>query len=180
MNETLLLGMGNPILTDDAVGVRLVADFARRLEGTPGLSVVAECSVGGLNLLDVLSGYSRAIVVDSVRTRGGVPGRWYHFDGTALRDTMHLSSIHDANFATALELGRRLGMRLPQPPDIDIFAVEVLDNATFSERMSPELELSYPALSAGIYDAVRALLFAQERGGQLAPSQRLRVEIMLN
>ena len=156
--KTLLVGMGNPILSDDAVGVRLARDLASRLADRPGLSVVEECSVGGLNVVDVFRGFDRAIVLDSVRTVGGVPGRWHRFDAGALETTRHLANVHDANLATALNLGRRLGVPLPADSEIHIFAVEVADNATFSERMTPALEGSYPVYSAEIFDSVERLL----------------------
>ena len=60
---------------------------------------------------------SPATTVSSCSTRsrptGGTPGTWYRFDAGALRETMNLTNVHDTNFATALELGRRLGMRVP-------------------------------------------------------------------
>jgi len=156
--STLLLGMGNPILSDDAVGVRLATDFAARLGSVPGLKVITECSVGGLNLLDALAGHERAIVLDSVWTAGGTPGDWYHFDATALGETMNLAGIHDVNFATALELGRRLGHDIPAPSAIDVFAVEVKDVSIFSQEMTPELEARYPAFAEAIFRAVLTLL----------------------
>ncbi len=45
--KTILLGMGNPILCDDAVGVRLAQDFKGKLSEIPGLDIIEECSVGG-------------------------------------------------------------------------------------------------------------------------------------
>jgi len=164
--KTLLLGMGNRILSDDAVGVRLAADLARQIGEMPELDVVAECSVGGLNLLDVLRGYDRAIVLDSIRTTAGVPGSWYRFDATVLQDTLHLTNIHDVNLATALELGRRLGVPLPAAREIHIFAVEIQDDVTFSECMTPALEQAYPKFAAQIIDAVGSLLAvgAREHG----------------
>src|SRR5450756_2353455 len=87
--RTLVLGMGNPILSDDAIGIRLASALKPRLEDIPGVDVVEECCVGGLNLLDVLEGYDRLIALDSIKTIGGVPGTWYAFDGTALRETMN-------------------------------------------------------------------------------------------
>jgi hydrogenase maturation protease len=154
--RTLLVGMGNPILSDDAVGVRLAGALAPHLAGK--VDVVEECSVGGLDLLDVLRGYDRAIVLDSLRTSGGTPGDWHRFDASALRETVHLAGVHDANFATALELGRRLGMPLPDPGEIHVFAVEVEDDRTFSERMTPRLERRFPSCAAAILEEVRALL----------------------
>lgn len=156
--KTLLLGMGNPILCDDAVGIRLAREFKTRLNQVPGLDVIEECSVGGLNLLDIFSGYERVIVLDSLRTAHGIPGEWRHFTAPALQETIHLTNIHDANFATALELGRSMGMKLPRPEEIHIFGVEVAENQLFSESMTPELEESYPRYSSAILDAVRNLL----------------------
>ncbi len=156
--RTLLVGMGNPFLCDDAVGVRLARALAPHLGQLPDLDLIEECSVGGLDLLDLLRGYERAIVLDSLRTVGGVAGDWHHFDAEALRGTVHLAGIHDANFATVLELGRRLGVPLPEPKDIHVFAVEVEDDLTFSERMSPALERRFPACAAGILEGVRAVL----------------------
>lgn len=158
--KTLLLGMGNPILSDDSVGVRLAKDVARRLGSVPGLDVVEECSVGGLNLLEVLAGYDRLIVLDAIRTTGGNPGDWYRFDGRALKDTLNLRNVHDVNFATALELGRRMGTHLPTDGEIHVFAVEVADDATFGEALSPAVEAAYPEILSGVLDEVREILAA--------------------
>ena len=101
--------MGNPFLSDDAVGIRLARELGRHLADHPHLDVVEECPVGGLDLLDVVKGYDQVIVLDSLRTEGGTAGDSHHFTADALRGTIHLEGIHDVNFATALELGRRRG-----------------------------------------------------------------------
>jgi hydrogenase maturation protease len=162
--KTILLGMGNPILSDDAVGVRLARDIGKRLTGSPKVSIVEECSVGGLNILDLVEGFDRLIVLDSIRTTGGIPGEWHRFTSEALRGTMHLNNVHDANFATALELGRRMGMRLPSWGDIHIFAVEVQDNETFSEVMTGPLERAYPLYSMDIFEEIEEILAGGESG----------------
>lgn len=157
--KTLLVGMGNPYLSDDAVGIRLVRDFNRRTGVRKNLRVIEECSVGGLNFLDLLlEGFGRLIVVDSIRTEGGIPGQWYRFTAERLRATMNLSNIHDANFATALELGRRMGMPIPAEAETHIFAVEIADNLTFSERLTEDLEKTYPIYSEEIFGDLRALI----------------------
>jgi hydrogenase maturation protease len=156
--KTLLLGMGNPILTDDSVGVRLTRDVSERLARSPDLVVVEECSAGGLALLDVIAGHDRLIVLDALRTRGGTPGDWYRFDARTLRETLNLRNVHDVNFATALELGRRLGVQLPPDEEIHIFAVEVADDATFGETLSPALDAAYGEVLAGILGEIRGIL----------------------
>ncbi|MBI5385170.1 MAG: hypothetical protein HZA90_10840 [Verrucomicrobia bacterium] len=224
--KTLLLGMGNPILSDDAIGVRLAkdlkaalqaggavpwgssADFpvcriagfptceappsqehfsrshglptgksALRQAGKPALrstlDVIEECSVGGLNLLDLLRGYERVIVLDSLQTSDATPGAWHRFTAEALRETVHLTNIHDANFATALGLGRRLGLPLPEDREIHIFAVEIEDNRTFSERMTPALERAYPTVRAAVFKALHALLLGAPLVSRGANHRRL-------
>jgi hydrogenase maturation protease len=134
--RTIVIGMGNPILCDDAVGIRLARDFRARAPEGPDVDYLVDCSVGGLNLLDAVTGYDRLIVFDSIRSGEGPPGSWYAMTGESFRETMNLTNVHDANFTTALELGRRMGTRVPAPTEVHIFAVEIADNMTFSESMT--------------------------------------------
>jgi len=156
--HTLLLGMGNPLLSDDAVGIRLAREFSGTLNNVAGLEIIEESSVGGLDLLPIIEGYDRLLVIDSIKTRDGVPGAWLYFTAEDLRKTIHLTNIHDVNFATALSLGRELAMKLPPDREIHIFAVEILDDCTFSERMTDELERAYPVYSEEILCELRNLL----------------------
>lgn len=152
--KTLLVGMGNPILCDDAVGIRLARYCNSRIGRVPGVTVCEECSVGGLNILEVLSGFDRVVILDSIKTTMSRPGYWYRFTGESLHATMNLNNIHDVNFATALELGRRLGMALPEDKDIHIFVVEVMDNITFAEQMSEPLEQHFLTYAEEIYEEI--------------------------
>jgi hydrogenase maturation protease len=169
--RTLLLGMGNPILSDDAIGIRLAEAVSHRLGRCPDLDVVAECSIGGLNLLDVIAGYDRLLVFDSIKTKRGAPGCWYRFDASSLRETMNLRNVHDTNFMTALELGRAMGMRLPSDDDIHVFAVEIADNQTFSERLTPSLRRALPGIVEEMLCEVRVVLAAPLlRAARLSPA----------
>ncbi len=156
--RTLLLGMGNPIVTDDAVGILLAREVGAALGPRPGLDVIDECCIGGLNLLDLVAGYDRLVVLDSIKTRDGVPGTWYRFDATDLRETMNLRNVHDANFATAMALGRSVGMHLPADADVHIIAVEIDDNVNFGEALSPPLAAAYDELRDEILAEVRRVL----------------------
>lgn len=138
-NKTLILGLGNPILTDDGVGTRV----ARELEGRLDQEVtVMETSLAGLNMLDLLAGYDRAIIIDAIQTVGGKAGQIYQLDLEAFDTTRHAASAHDVNFATALELGNRLGLALPS--QIDIFAIEVADASHFGEECTPRVQEAIP------------------------------------
>jgi hydrogenase maturation protease len=175
--RTLVLGMGNPILCDDAVGIRLCREVRTRFEtasdsGPAGgsgaaqtIDFIEDCSLGGLNLLDLVIGYDRLVVFDSIRTPGETPGTWHAMTGATFRETMNTGCVHDANFTTALELGRQMGSQVPAPEETYIFAVEISDNTTFSESMTPELEAAFDEAASEIARETIALL--------LAPSTRL-------
>jgi len=138
--KTLVLGLGNPILSDDAIGLRVVEE----LEGNVGQQKVTlrEASVAGLGMLDLITGYDRAIIIDAIQTIEGEAGRIYRLDPEELDFTRHAASPHDVNLATALELGKRLGLSLPQ--QIVIFAIEVADASTFSEECTPKVREAIP------------------------------------
>jgi len=141
--KTLVLALGNPFLSDDSVGLHV----ARALDGRFNQQeiTVMETSLAGLSLLDLLIGYDRAIIIDAIQTREGKVGQVYRLEPGALAATRHASTPHDINFATALELGNRLGLALPQ--QITIFAVEVEDVTTFGDRCTRRVEEAIPVVA---------------------------------
>jgi len=148
--KTLVLGLGNPILTDDGVGIYVVRALAGNHRGNHrGLPlrddvVFAEASVGGLRLLDAIAGYERVIMVDAIQTPDGEPGEVYRLCPSDLRASLHSGSTHDLSLPGALALGRGLGMRLPDDKAIVIIAVEVEDVLTFGEACTPRVQAAIP------------------------------------
>jgi len=141
--KTLVLGLGNPILGDDSVGLRVT----RALEGVLNKEQVTimEASLAGLNLLELLVDFKKAIIIDAIQTGEGKVGQVYRLEPEAFNATRHTASPHDVNFATALELGNRLGLALPQ--QIVIFAIEVENVTSFSEKCTPEVERAIPVVA---------------------------------
>lgn len=138
--RTLVLGLGNPIVSDDSVGFRVVQELKARFN-KPNLTLM-ESSASGLSLLDLIAGYDKLIIVDAIKTEGGEAGKIYRLGAENLGAVRHSASPHDINLATALELGKKLGAALPQ--QIIILAIEVADVTTFSEKCTPEVERVIP------------------------------------
>lgn len=133
--------MGNPILSDDGVGFRIVEELENRYDEQE-VAVMAT-DLAGLSLLDLIVGYDKVIIIDSIQTRQGQVGQVYRLDAEDLATTRHAVSPHDVNLANALELGRRLGLAMPR--EIIIFAIEVQDVTTFGESCTPQVERAIPA-----------------------------------
>ncbi len=141
--KTLVLGLGNPILTDDGVGIRVVRAAANQCPQHLGVAFT-EASVGGLRLLDVLNGYDRVILIDAIQTRDGEPGSVYKLGLGELRASLHAGSTHDLSLSGALALGRKLGMRLPSDDDLTILAIEVENVLTLGETCTPAVKRAIP------------------------------------
>jgi hydrogenase maturation protease len=139
--KTLVLGLGNPILSDDSAGCRVAMALQEKLH-RPDIDI-KEASIAGLDFLDVLAGYDRTIIIDAIQTSEGKPGKIYRFGPEILANTRHASSPHDVNLATALELGKKLNLELPQ--EIIIFAIEAADVTSFSEDCTPNVARAIPA-----------------------------------
>lgn len=70
-DRILVLGLGNDILTDDAVGLLVARAVAERLRDRPQIAV-RETTEMGLALLDEIADFDALILVDAVQT-GRVP-----------------------------------------------------------------------------------------------------------
>jgi hydrogenase maturation protease len=103
---------------------------------------VVEMSVAGLSLLDSIVGYDKVIIIDAIQTEKGQAGQIYRMGAEDFSGTKHFSSPHQINLVTALELGKMLGLAMPQ--EITIFAVEAKDITSFSEKCTPEVEQAIP------------------------------------
>jgi hydrogenase maturation protease len=138
--KTLVLGLGNPILSDDSAGCRVAMALQEKLH-MPDVDI-REASIAGLDFLDMLAGYDRTIIIDVIQTGHGKPGEIYRFGPGTLANTRHTGTPHDVNFATALELGKKLKLALPR--EITIFAIEAEDVTSFSEECTPEVTQAIP------------------------------------
>jgi len=142
--KTLILGMGNPILTDDSVGIRIAQKIK---EENPDLEVI-ETSETGLALLELVAGYDKLIIIDSIKTGKGEPGELYKFGLEDLKPTLDLSSSHSLDIASAFEFGQKLGYKMPQ--QVSIYAVDIKDNTTFGEKCTQEVEGRIPFIAKQI------------------------------
>ena len=149
--ETIIIGLGNPILSDDGVGWRIVERLRVDLPPTLQAGVtITEVCVGGLSLAEMLVGYQRAIIVDAIITGQQPPGTVRTFSLDELPGTLNLASAHDTNLVTALRALRRFEGDVPPDNAITIVAVEATDVWTFSEVCTPAVSACMPQAIAAI------------------------------
>ncbi len=134
--KTIILGLGNPILSDDSIGIKVVRKLKK--ENPKIANRITETYAGGLNILDELEGFERAILIDSIRTGKYKVGTLLKLSPENFNTTDRLSYSHGIDYFSAIELGKKLGYKMPK--EVIIFAIEVKDNYQFSEELSEELK----------------------------------------
>ncbi len=149
--RTLILGLGNDLLRDDAIGLRI----ARKLEDSPDLppnTTVSATTEMGLSLLDLIAGFDRVVFVDSIQTHRAPPGR-IHFVREQELASLPLAAPHFLGIGEVLAFARSLGMKVAE--NVRVIAIEVEDPYTVCSELSPELEVLLPSL----VDRVREMAF---------------------
>lgn len=149
----MIVGLGNPLFGDDAVGL-LVARRVHRLLSIPALEL-RQLTAGGVELMETLIGCSAAVIIDAIVTPRGNPGDLYLLDIEDFPPTRHACASHEIGLLQGLELARRL--RLPIPRCLRIYAVEVPEPAAFGNRLTREVRKSIPGISRSIVGEVRPL-----------------------
>lgn len=158
--STIVVGLGNPIMTDDGVGPAVAGEVRRALGNQSGaITVVTEAGVGGLRLAEMLDGYDRAIIIDSMdcghddaagdivrMTREDLDRRW---------STRHTASAHDATLPAALAAIERVG--LSPPPEIVIYAITVTCVSEFGESMTREVTKAVRPTAAAILNELTSV-----------------------
>ncbi|MFZ5831135.1 MAG: hydrogenase maturation protease [Planctomycetota bacterium] len=145
--KTLILGLGNPIVSDDSVGLRVAEVLRARLADRADVTVDVD-HWGGLRLMEHLQGFDRAVVIDAIQT-GAEPGTIHHLKPHDIA-TQRSASAHDVNLPTALEFGRQAGLSLPTNDCIWLVGIEAEDILTFGERCTPAVEAAIEPAAAEV------------------------------
>ena len=154
MKNILLLGIGNDILSDDGIGIKLVNHLESHLisEKIDFLTAV----IGGMELIELLNGYEQAIIIDAIRTGEGAPGTVYHMKPANFKETLHMSSFHDMSFLTALQFAKKMKIQIPER--IDIIAIEIVEDLLFSNEFSPAIQKHYHRIKEEVNRLVHKLI----------------------
>jgi hydrogenase maturation protease len=147
MGSVIVAGIGNLLLTDEGVGVRVVQALQARAEEFPEVEFL-DLGAAGMALLHVLAGRRKAVIVDCA-FMGETPGTIRRFTPEEARSVKRLTgfSLHEGDLLQVLELARALGQA---PDEIVVLGIQPAD-------VSPGCELS-SVLQAKLEECVRRVV----------------------
>jgi hydrogenase maturation protease len=152
--KILILGMGNDILTDDGIGIKLTKVLQEKYSD-PNI-VYDTLSIGGLEIIEYIKDFRTVIIIDAIKTLNGIPGTVYQFIPDDFKETSHLSNIHDISFLTSLKLAKKLD--IPIPENIHIIAVEIVEDMVFSNDFTPQIQEKYPEIIIEVTEIFNELI----------------------
>jgi len=137
--STVVLGLGNPLMADEGIGVYLIERLAESGEELEDVDFI-DAGTGGLSVLHSMAGRRKAIFVDCayMGDQAGAIRRFTPEDVKSVKVLAH-QSLHEADLLRIIAMARQIGQA---PEQIVIFGVQ-------PERVEPGLGLS-PALLARI------------------------------
>jgi len=138
--KTLVVGLGNPILSDDGVGIRVAQAIKKRC---PYIEII-EASAAGFRLLDEIIGYDKVIIIDAMHSGKGIPGTLHRLSPENFLSTLHYTSPHDISFFDALQIMQKKKVQLPS--EIIIYGIEVQETSIFSENCTEEVQKQIPSI----------------------------------
>ncbi len=122
MQRTLIIGVGNTLLSDEGVGVAVAKELMN--EKLPAGVHVMDAGCALLNVLIDLDEFDKVIIVDAV-SGGGKPGDIYRFDSSALADKASAprcsASLHEIGILESIAMAEISGAKVPP---ITIIGVE--------------------------------------------------------
>lgn len=146
-NSRLILGIGNPLISDDTAGLSVV----RQLQACPYPEVVfQEHYSNSLDLITLISDYQTVIIIDSIQTGLREPGDWICFPLSTQFTDMPASPVnqHSLSLVDTLCIGQKLGYAMPD--QCFFIGIEGSEFSQFSET-------PLPPVARGVAEVVRAL-----------------------
>lgn len=145
MLKTMVLGIGNPLVGDEGVGVAVAEHLAGSYRFPEEVTVV-DAGTMGLGMLALFREHDRVVIVDAVDGTGEPPGTVVLMAPEEIAPNQILHSLHDARLIDVLQAASLVGIE----PEVRFVGVQVASMVVtvteLSEDVAPAVELASQAV----------------------------------
>ena len=139
---------------DDRVGLAVAEELERLLREDPIEGVIVRTGErAGFEIIDLLAGADRAVIVDCLDVPSPRPGRVRVLAAADVSGSARLVGGHDISFGAALELARLLGIGMPA--HVTIVGIEAADTTRLGEDLSPGVADAVLRVAAWLHRELR-------------------------
>ncbi len=141
MAKIVIVGVGNPILRDDSVGLKVAERAAKEL-AEKGIAVNLELmTTTDFDIIGKITGYDGAVIVDGIV--GEEPGKVRVMTLDDFKPSVSFSGSHSLTLPTSLKVGYEL-FGEEMPGKLAIVAVGVEDPYTFDTECTERVKSAIP------------------------------------
>ena len=77
-NDVIVIGLGNPLLSDEGIGVHLIRKLSEHQDKFPSVEFI-DAGTGGMNVLHLIANRKKAVIIDCAKM-GRKPGTIKRFE----------------------------------------------------------------------------------------------------
>ena len=150
--KIMVLGVGNILMRDEGVGVRVIERLAAEYDFPENVEVV-DGATAGLDLLPVVEGFDNIIIVDTVKT-GEEPGAIFRFTPDDIEIKVpYKTSLHQIGMVEVFAVAEALGRKM----DAVIIGIQPEDMSDWGLELTPTIEAKIPELIGFVLKELKAL-----------------------
>jgi hydrogenase maturation protease len=143
--RVLVLGIGNPLVEDEGVGVR-VAEALMEEWTYPEDVAVVDAGTMGMSMLGLLSEAEHVVVIDAVDGTGATPGSVVRMTPEEIATSQVLHSLHDMKLADVLAAAAMTGVE----PHVEFVGIQVGSMRELVTDLTVEVEAAIPEATAEV------------------------------
>jgi len=150
--RSIIIGLGNPIVGDDAIAIKVMEHIRDTFSPIKNTKILADISIAGLGIVELIRGYESVILVDSIQTGNNSVGTVIQLKPEEFSLALHTSHYHNIDLFTALEFSNQMYDDVPK--DIKIIGIEIINPMEFSDELSLELQNKFEEIVNQVYQII--------------------------
>ncbi|GLU52791.1 hydrogenase maturation protease [Dyadobacter frigoris] len=154
MKKTAIMGFGNPVRSDDAIGCYVIEKLKETGLESEKISLF-DMGTGAFEVLFKLLGHEKIIIVDAVINTGEPAGTLYRVPASEIQTAIQddpMVFLHSIKWDQALSYTRKI-MQETYPEDITVYLISV-DDTRLEINLSEQVKTAGDKVIGLIYDDV--------------------------
>jgi hydrogenase maturation protease len=147
----LVLGVGNPLMGDEGIGVRVVETLMNCFDFGPRVEVV-DAGTMGVGMIHLLRDRDYLLVLDAVDGTGHPPGTIVRMEPDDMATSQVMHSLHDQKLSDVLAAAKLTGIE----PEVDFVGVQIERIEQWVTELTASVEQALPDAVAAVLDILSA------------------------
>ena len=152
--QTHIIGLGNPVAGDDAIGLRITEDLQSIYHSRSTIKI-SGCCQSGLYLLDHFIGFKRIVIIDAIVDQSRPVGEIVPLELPEEQDMPPGVSPHFIGIHSVISLGKKYQLAMPE--ELLIFGIVIHEDQEIRETLSFDLQKRYKNILDNIIRTVDSL-----------------------